>query len=82
MSQYYSDPSFEDSPTKLPDIEVFHMSHVEIREAEWTDGEGDALEAGWYWWCCLPGCMPDSSPYGPFSSEDMAVEDMRENFGF
>lgn len=31
--------------------------------------------AGWYWWACFPGCLPDSEPFGPFSTEKEAVED-------
>lgn len=31
--------------------------------------------AGWYWWACSPGCMPDSSPVGPFPSATRAAED-------
>lgn len=31
--------------------------------------------AGWYWWTCSPGCLPDSEPSGPFRTEIEAVED-------
>lgn len=31
--------------------------------------------AGWYWWACLPGCLPDSDPFGPFETEKEAVKD-------
>jgi len=24
--------------------------------------------AGWYWWACHPGCIPDGDPIGPFAS--------------
>src|ERR1017187_2208461 len=27
------------------------------------------LEAGWYWWSCFPGCLPDSEPNGPFDTQ-------------
>lgn len=30
---------------------------------------------GWYWWTCLPGCMPDSDPNGPFDSAKEALAD-------
>lgn len=23
---------------------------------------------GWYFWTCLPGCMPDSDPFGPYGT--------------
>lgn len=31
--------------------------------------------AGWYWWTCSPGCLPDSDASGPFETEDEALED-------
>ena len=34
-------------------------------------------EAGWYWWPCFPGCLPDGDPVGPFLSEELALEDAR-----
>lgn len=62
--QAYSDPSREEDPHALPDLEVF-----------WSAGED--LEAGWYWWSCFPGCMPDSEPCGPFETAGEALEDAR-----
>ena len=31
--------------------------------------------AGWYWWSCSPGCLPDGEASGPFESEMEAIED-------
>ena len=31
--------------------------------------------AGWYWWTCCPGCLPDSEASGPFETEMEANED-------
>lgn len=28
---------------------------------------------GFYYWFCLPGCLPDSDPIGPFKTEDEAI---------
>ena len=39
---------------------------------------GTDYEAGWYWWACFPGCMPDGDPMGPFESEEAAIENARE----
>ena len=36
--------------------------------------EAESL-AGWYWWTCSPGCMPDSDASGPFATEEEANED-------
>jgi hypothetical protein len=32
----------------------------------------------WWWWSCLPGCMPDSDPMGPFATEAEALADAQE----
>jgi hypothetical protein len=31
--------------------------------------------AGWYWWTCSPGCLPESDASGPFVTETEAIED-------
>ena len=36
------------------------------------------ISPGWYWQACFPGCLPDSDPMGPFSSEAEAIENARE----
>lgn len=36
--------------------------------------EAQELE-GWYWWTCVPGCLPDSDPSGPFPTERKAARD-------
>jgi hypothetical protein len=76
--QAYSDPKRENDPHALPDLEVFHMSAGEIKDAGWEDEDGEPLEAGWYWWSCFPGCMPDSEPNGPFETQEQALEDARD----
>ena len=73
MSHEYSDPTREENPYALPNIEVFQVA--EDYQPETEDGE---LEPGWYWWSCLPGCLPDSEPTGPFDSEQEALEDARD----
>ena len=40
--------------------------------------EFEAMETGWYWWPCFPGCIPESDPYGPFKREEDAVSDARQ----
>ena len=37
----------------------------------------EGITGGWVYWYCLPGCMPDSEPFGPFATRDEALEDMR-----
>jgi len=89
--QAYSNPSRESDPHALPDVEVFYMSAEDFQFAEddtWmferahaeNDDDEQSAEtaktlAGWYWWTCLPGCLPDSDPIGPFASEAEALAD-------
>ena len=35
-------------------------------------------KAGWYWWSCFEGCLPDSEPFGPFASSLDALCDADE----
>lgn len=67
----------------LPDVEVFE----EVQCAECGDIDPQPglpcnhpeLRSGWFWWVCLPGCLPDSDPHGPFLSAGEALEDARED---
>lgn len=89
MSRHYSDPSREDDTYALPDVEVFYMTASDFINADeqmWMhermtddkDVDADNL-AGWYYWFCFPGCLPDSDAIGPFASEAEAVSDAQEN---
>jgi hypothetical protein len=31
--------------------------------------------AGWFWWTCQRGCLPDTSPAGPFATSYSAYRD-------
>jgi hypothetical protein len=46
MSQHYSDPSRENDPHALPDIEVFEASivHIECRCGDYDIAEGESFE--------------------------------------
>ena len=41
-------------------------------------GYTGSLPKGWYWQSCFPGCLPDSEPVGPFTTESEAFSDARE----
>ncbi|MFA6159403.1 MAG: hypothetical protein WC763_07295 [Candidatus Paceibacterota bacterium] len=74
MSQAYSNPKREDDPYSLPNVEVFYVEAEDIRM-----DDGDSItEPGWYWWPCLPGCLPDGDPIGPFSSEAEVIADAQD----
>lgn len=78
MTQFYFEPERAADPYALPDAEVFYRTLEDNEVDGWVDGDGDTLPAGWYYWTCLPGCLPDSDPIGPFDSEDDAIEDARD----
>lgn len=56
-------------------IEIFHInerkgdSRFESTESDWPEG------AGWYWWSCSPGCLPDAEAIGPFMSKRLCAID-------
>ena len=75
MTQFYLNRTRENDPLALPDGEVFHRSLEENTKDLWTDGYGDTLLDGWYWWPCFPGCLPDADPIGPFPSAKAAIRD-------
>ena len=89
MSQHYSNPWREDDPYSLPDVEVFYMEASEFTKADkdtWIaegmkeeGGSATDLE-GWYYWYCLPGCLPDSNPMGPYNTKREALEAAREDY--
>jgi len=67
--QAYSDPTRENDPHALPDLEVWHSGDPQ------TDSDLDG--PGWYYWFCFPGCLPDGDPIGPFATQAAALADAR-----
>jgi len=55
--------------------EVFEHDGNSDQGTCWADVDGEPLPAGWYWWSCQPGCLPDGEPNGPYSSEAEAAAD-------
>jgi hypothetical protein len=79
MTQFYTDPSRETDTYALPNAEVFYSEHGDLEFEDCDDGElQEQSAAGYYWWFCFPGCLPDSDPVGPFLSEEAAMENARE----
>jgi hypothetical protein len=81
--QAYSDQERESDPYALPDVEVFYMSGKQMRsygkDSVWYLEEDRCyMKPGFYYWYCFPGCLPDSEPCGPFTSERAALADARE----
>lgn len=86
MAQVYSNPARETDTYALPDVEVFYAKEGEWAYDEngergdvTYDEDGEPLpgqnvnEAGWYYWYCQIGCLPDSEPEGPFETEEEAT---------
>ena len=78
----YSDPSRESDPMALSDVEIFQVTEMVAlynrQNADHAD-EFTIFAAGWYYWHCFPGCMPDSEPFGPFETEAEAIADCQEH---
>lgn len=57
----------------------WHADRMTENDVDWNDPESVKVEserlAGWYWWTCCPGCMPDSDAFGPFKSVSDAAWD-------
>ncbi len=79
MTQFYSDPTRESDTYALPDCEVFYRTLAENTEFGTCDGDGEPMPAGYYYWFCFPGCMPEGDPMGPFKSEQAAIDAVRED---
>lgn len=88
MPYHYSDPERETETYSLPDVETFYMPADEFVDPESGSWMADLAEgndpeslAGWYYWHCFPGCVPegDGVPWGPFDTEEEAIDDARDN---
>lgn len=40
--------------------------------------EEHAIAGGWFFDFCMPGCMPDSQPFGPYGSHTEAINAARD----
>lgn len=56
----------------------------DIEEADEAMSELAAAQerlSGWYYRICLPGCMPESDPCGPYETDEKALAAARALFG-
>lgn len=82
MAYHYSRPSRESDPHALPDIETFYLADDhDFACFEVKHESAEPLPAGWYYWYCASGCVPDSDPNGPFTTEEDALAEAQENAG-
>lgn len=64
---------------RFPGFEVFFMDAKDQTPDTCFWHEGAPLGTGWFWWFCMPGCMPDGDPQGPFETEQAAWRDLAED---
>lgn len=83
MTQFYTNPTRENEPHTLPDAETFEVTSHDLTDIYSAFHQPDGIysmgdgtdQIGWYWWACLPGCLPDGDPTGPFDTEELAIAD-------
>ena len=56
------------STNELHNTEIFNVT-----EGEMLDQDGKPLPRGWYYWYSVPGCLPDSEPFGPWENQEDAT---------
>ena len=61
------EPLYIRDPQSGATIEVFYADTVLARSF--------GTRGGWCWWRCLPGCLPDTPPHGPFATSYGAFRD-------
>ena len=57
--------------------EVFHVSGADARRNRFEGAE--PANAGWHYWQCFPGCLPEGDAMGPFPSALAALRDAYDN---
>lgn len=40
--------------------------------------ENESIEGGWFFHFCFSGCLPESSPFGPYPTQSAAIEAARD----
>lgn len=70
---------FQRTKINLPCLDCGKTYHVHHIAHPATEEEGHMWGgAGFYWWPCFPGCLPDGEPSGPFESARAAIADADE----
>jgi len=62
------EPLYDIDPRTGASVEVFYADDV-LAESFGMRG------AGWVWWSCQPGHLPDGPPTGPFDTSYLAYRD-------
>jgi predicted RNase H-like HicB family nuclease len=64
--------------SKRPEFRLRHMNSRTQEAILDAIVEEEGITGGWYWWTCLPGCLPDSCAFGPFDTRAEALADAQE----
>ena len=59
-----------------PDPGTWMADYAEVAIEENND---PADLAGWYYWYCFPGCLPESSARGPYPTEQDAIDAVEDD---
>jgi hypothetical protein len=59
----------------LYEIDPLTGTSVEIFYADCSLAKSFGRGAGWFWWSCQSGFLPDGEPTGPFATSDAAYRD-------
>jgi hypothetical protein len=62
------------------DLDRINGRAVEVFYADARLAREFSGSAGWYWWECYPGCLPDSDAFGPFPTSYRAYHDALISF--
>jgi hypothetical protein len=68
-------------------IWIVYFNEYECEDMNKQEGlcetSGDTLyEPGYYWCSCMPGCIPDSDFFGPFSNKEEVENAAKEMFDY
>jgi len=71
----YSDTEREEEEHALPNVEVFYATQFDCDEwnTNMSEEEDFSYTPGWYYAYGFIGCLWDSEPYGPYESEEEAI---------
>jgi hypothetical protein len=59
---------------------LMHMNSCDRQKAiDWAVEESGTT-GGWFWWSCLPGCLPDGPAMGPFNTRQEALADAQAGY--
>jgi hypothetical protein len=59
----------------LHDVDWINGRAIEVFYADEKLAREFGGSAGWYWWECYPGCLPESDAFGPFPTSYRAYRD-------